>query len=179
MSEVLVQPDVPEERLYWIYSVDVAWKTKHSHSEYCKPDERDLCNDSTHANIAFRTEPSVLECCDRLHCLLASRSERHPMLQPSFHMQLRFRAEWWLTWFAHSTFDVGQTDEEAVESFQNYVWWAEEFDNDPLGPPGKPSICLMGAEDQWRWRAGPDDSNEAPPCRCPGCRKNGVLMICH
>lgn len=36
---------------------------------------------------------------------------------------------------------------------------------------------LMGASDRWRWSGQSKDSR--PPCRCDGCKKNGVVTICH
>ena len=85
--------------------------------------------------------------------------------------------DWCLTWFSHYTFDVGQSDEEVLASFAAYVrriqsynakhvkwyesenggWWSEP-------------ICLMGAEEQRRWKS---------PCRCEHCQKRGVVSINH
>jgi hypothetical protein len=79
---------------------------------------------------------------------------------------------WCSTWFEHFTFDVGQSDTEALASFENYV--CRNADN--LGK-------LMGAEDRWRWHgAEPDgkpDTHSTPPCRCQGCKKQGIIKIGH
>ena len=44
--------------------------------------------------------------------------------------------------------------------------------------------CLMGAEDNWRWRAAGPDGNESEdqipaPCRCKFCKEQGLLRIAH
>jgi hypothetical protein len=87
--------------------------------------------------------------------------------------------EWCLTWFAHYTFDTGQTDEEILKSFNRFV-------NKYMNEIKKTQSSLMGAEDRWRW-AGlkyPDGKNAAaiqvdPPCRCEFCKEAGVIRIQH
>jgi hypothetical protein len=92
----------------------------------------------------------------------------------SLHAELERRETWCLTWFSHYTFDVGQTDEEALDSFQSYV-------NRMLSIQDKDGIpTLMGAEDRWRWcGGGPDDERMPAPCRCKYCKEQGVLRIGH
>lgn len=97
----------------------------------------------------------------------------------SLHSEFERRESWCLTWFSHHTFDVGQSDEEARESFENYVRRSERlpgFEN--FESDGVKGFTLMGAEDRWRWRSGSDDY-EGIPCRCKFCKEQGVLRIAH
>lgn len=81
---------------------------------------------------------------------------------------------WCLQWFDHYTFDVGQTDEEAVLSFEKFIQRQER-----KARIGKLDIgSLMGAEDRWRWKSG-DDNYPSIPCRCEYCKKLGVFKIAH
>lgn len=85
---------------------------------------------------------------------------------------------WVLTWFQHETFDIGQTDNEALNSFEQYVRRHEHL---PYKHPE--NICLMGAEDRWRWHGAepngePNDHSPAP-CRCKFCKEQGKIRIGH
>lgn len=83
---------------------------------------------------------------------------------------------WCLTWFQHHTFDIGQSDEEVLSSFERFVERKER-----LILKNKDSYCLMGAEDRWRWRGKTDDGKKdtLPPCRCIHCKKRGIIRISH
>ena len=87
---------------------------------------------------------------------------------------------WVLTWFQHETFDIGQTDEEALQSFEDYV---SRIEDENRGKPEMEGIPLMGAEDRWRWRGADENGNymeDAPaPCRCKYFKEQGVLRIAH
>ena len=90
---------------------------------------------------------------------------------------------WCSTWFCHYRFDLGETDEQILVSFDRYVdrmqclnekLRYEQGTNQYDTPKG--GVCLMGAEDRWRWRG----ENDGPaPCRCDGCKKYGVIRINH
>ena len=87
--------------------------------------------------------------------------------------------EWCLTWFSHYTFDTGQTDQEALDSFNEFVY---RYTNGTK----QTQSTLMGAEDRWRWKgmSYPDGTNAAgvetdPPCRCQYCKEQGVIRIGH
>jgi hypothetical protein len=84
---------------------------------------------------------------------------------------------WCLLWFNHETFDVGQSDEEALASFERYV--SRHEDHQRGIQPGQ--ICLMGAEDRWRWRGADEDGagHTPAPCRCEGCKESGMIRINH
>lgn len=88
--------------------------------------------------------------------------------------------EWCLQWFGHYTFDVGQTDAEVMKSFSDYVDRIQEWNLRRALELGQchlhEVIPLMGAEESWRWKG---ENNGDPPCRCEGCKKNGVIRIVH
>lgn len=103
------------------------------------------------------------------------------------NLQIEFKPveyeSWMCTWFAHQTIDIGQTDEEILDSFEQYVRKYEHFENrsdwsEAFKEPGyKP---LMGAQDRWRWRGVSDDGEETPaPCRCTHCKNSGMVRINH
>lgn len=94
---------------------------------------------------------------------------------------------WCFSWFQHWTFDVGQTDEEALESFEEFVRSKEALNvknghmrHERVDDNKNPFYLLMGAEDRWRWSGGPDMKQRTdPPCRCKHCKKQGVIRINH
>jgi hypothetical protein len=92
----------------------------------------------------------------------------------SLHAEFERRESWCLTWFSHETFDIGQTDDEALVSFDNYV---DRISNLPGFNSGT-GLTLMGAEDRWRWKSGSENYMKIP-CRCDGCKKAGMLRIAH
>ncbi len=84
---------------------------------------------------------------------------------------------WCLSWFEHWTFDDGRTDEGYLDSFQRYVN-RHRYHQDTNDPDYV--VCLMGAEDRWRWHAGPEPKDRnPPPCRCEYCKKLGIIRIAH
>lgn len=93
---------------------------------------------------------------------------------------------WVCSWFAHWTFRCDEIPDAgaALASFQDYVWEIErEFPPElasveAVSKPGY--VCLMGAEDRWRWRGAEDDggSREAP-CDCKHCEEAGLWQINH
>lgn len=93
---------------------------------------------------------------------------------------------WVLRWFSHWTFDIGQSDQEAIDSFERFVQRTKKFNKENGkwvkattydGSYWDEPYCLMGAEDRWRWH-GRDEESPAP-CRCDDCKKAGRIMICH
>lgn len=90
---------------------------------------------------------------------------------------------WMLTWYQHQTFDTGQTDQEALDSFERFVSRYE--DQQDLDYPYPENYhCLMGAEDRWRWSGGDEEGKQPngqlpPPCRCKYCKEQGVIRISH
>ncbi len=87
------------------------------------------------------------------------------------------RSETWCqAWFSHWTWANGRTDQELLQSFQAYVMRIEELNWKSQREAGKDVLCLMGAEDRYRWR-GREDSKA--PCRCEHCEKLGIVRIDH
>lgn len=78
--------------------------------------------------------------------------------------------DWALAWFSHQTFRAGRTDEELLESFEQYVRRYEDMQDydGPEPPPGY--RCLMGAEDRRRWK---------PFCRCAACVRDDIALVAH
>lgn len=89
--------------------------------------------------------------------------------------------DWAGSWFAHTTLDVGQRDEDVLRSFERYVDWVLSLPRGEYPLDDRPAALavpnLMGAQDRWRWSGQPEDRN--PPCRCAGCKARGVLTITH
>lgn len=95
---------------------------------------------------------------------------------------------WCLKWFSHYTFDEGQDDTYFQNSFREYVARHEDINNElehkygeyeSIGKEGY--VCLMGAEDSWRWSSFDDNGNHSNsyPCRCKHCKKAGIVSINH
>ena len=114
--------------------------------------------------------------------------DAHPS-DERFAVKLTHHESWCCSWFEHWTFDVGQSDKDALASFDSYVdrhafyqeWPHDERTDADLAARGVPHrVCLMGAEDRWRWCGGPGpDDRTTPPCRCEHCKAQGVLRIGH
>lgn len=79
------------------------------------------------------------------------------------------RRTWALTWFGHMTFRCPEIPDAgaALASFEKYVRSAEH----------DPEICLMGAEDRWRWRG--ENPGDPAPCECRSCVDLGIWRIDH
>lgn len=108
--------------------------------------------------------------------------ERNPS-EPEIEVTYDGEESWQISWFEHWTFDVGQTDREALDSFQRFVFrYADMQDYHPAERP-EGYRCLMGAEDRWRWSGAGSDGEPGtrsdPPCRCEHCREQGVIRIGH
>ena len=97
---------------------------------------------------------------------------------------------WCPSWFSHWMFDEGQTDREVLESFSRYVDRVQRKnvsnghgETDAALGNDAPFVCLMGAEDRWRWCGSTTGEVGAertdPPCRCAGCKERGVVRVVH
>jgi hypothetical protein len=156
---------IPEDKL------DDEWFVKRSHPEHKK---------------YYPGEEFVLL---ELKETWAKRKKPFDCFDVKFEVKKIDEEEWCLTWFAHYTFDVGQSNEETLKSFEEflirkgiyisygydpYSSHINDFDN---------CYVAMGAEDRWRWkgRKTPDQDSELtdPPCRCEGCKSRGVITIQH
>lgn len=86
-------------------------------------------------------------------------------------------ATWCCQWFNHYTFNTSLTDEDILQSFEKYVRRhasnqvrTGEGIDEHRDRVGDDYVCLMGAEDRWRWKG---------PCRCEHCQKRSIVMIDH
>ena len=95
---------------------------------------------------------------------------------------------WCLDWFSHYTFDIGQSDEDALNSFEDFILRKTILNNDNGHCHNEynfssklPYYCLMGAEDRYRWHGKNEDesSETSAPCRCKFCKEQGIIRIDH
>ncbi len=83
---------------------------------------------------------------------------------------------WCCQWFNHYTFNTHLTDEELLQSFSEYVnrhkggLRRHEDAGHYRIRTGNDYVCLMGAQDHWRWKG---------ICRCEHCQARGIVMIDH
>lgn len=103
----------------------------------------------------------------------------------SFTYELYFET-WNLTHFSHETFDVGQSDENVLASFEKYVRRHESYQEfisfkRKSSDTSNVTICLMGAEDRYRWRGADNEKGETTeaPCRCQNCKDAKLIRINH
>ncbi len=174
---------------YPIYSFEIYWHQKDIHQRRGKMD-KNLPEGRIWNSISFRKmykeEPSYQE----INLMLINwwdelkkkkRYGKNRISQPStpvMKWRLLEYETWCLEWFTHYTFDVGQSDEEALASFEHYVnRKIEQAEREGKEPN------LMGAEDRWRWHGqepdGKPENNSPPPCRCKYCKEQGVIRIGH
>jgi hypothetical protein len=178
-----------EEQKYPIYSFSAKWSQDGKQSE--RFPDKDLpegrISNGTRFTKMFKekqTEEQLqnylkewVEACLGRKMKKASQGLKNPEL---IHSKVEYveDATWNLTWFAHETFDTGQTDEEVLKSFNKFVDEKQRA-NIKKGEEEDPS--LMGAEDRWRWRGRNDDDTEdtEAPCRCKHCKEQGFIRIIH
>jgi len=112
--------------------------------------------------------------------LMKKRGERNRS-EPEFTVKFIREETWCQGWFSHWTWDTGQSDNEVLNSFEDFVLRMEVLNRreghyDPNMGLWMDKYVLMGAEDRWRWK-GRDGSD--PPCRCAGCKEQGIIKIDH
>jgi hypothetical protein len=83
---------------------------------------------------------------------------------------------WTLRWFAHHIDKTFDTDQDAIKSFREYINKNFRTHQDSTGYTYKVTkkgtdeeVCLMGAEDEWRWKV----------CHCDECKKAKHTIILH
>jgi hypothetical protein len=167
-----------EYPVYPIYKIRYQW-----------PQEGEHCPDGTNGTSAtvMLREPSSTEIA-RVAMEQASRlAEEHNVAYDEVGVEVEFERweEWCCHWFNHHTWDRGLSDADVLASFERYVWRIERLNqqNPRFTEDGFQfdEVCLMGAEDRWRWRAADDDNGDQvdPPCRCKHCKEQGVVRINH
>jgi len=162
---------------YPIYDVKFKW-----------PQEGEGCPDGTNGTsmILMLREKNISEVVQKSFNIVEELSEQHNVHPSEIDVKITFKRmeEWCLHWFNHWTFDCGLSDAEILKSFRDYVWRMgrlnRELQKYLIQEDGSrfyyDEICLMGAEDEWRWK-GADDT--PAPCRCKHCKEQGVVRINH
>lgn len=174
---------------YPTYSVSVRWENDGEHNpEYPNwhkglPAGRTW--NSTLLHRMYREDPGVHEVL-RIHkeewwpgYVQAKLADKNPG-PPMFTVEHTGCESWVLEWFSHYTFDVGQSDGEALASFERYVRRYEDMQDVWPGEYPEGYRCLMGAEDRWRWHGGSEPDVRTPaPCHCEFCQRDGVIRVNH
>lgn len=181
---------------YPIYRIDVKWsmdddKPEETHENWRKNLSLGRQWNSTGFNKMYRVDPGLEKIRDQ--CLewwgKYIKKGENPS-EPEFNIEPQEEETWCMGWFDHWTFDISQSDEEALISFEQFLK-RKGIENlnygcDPYYEHRQDGYPTMGAEDRWRWGGIKDpngedtsDNKTDPPCRCSGCKKNGVIRIVH
>jgi len=199
----------PGERVLWVYDLKCRWSIPDpqgpeactlcgSRSMMQRPEPCYLHRDpppgrmwdssiSTRYLTREATPEDIAQWSDAETFMKSLRTPRPDWADFSATVTLKLRETWALTWFEHAQPDWGEPDHEVLASFSRYVDRIERYNRAHLVRGEMEGymdpICLMGAEDRWRWHgASPDGKPETrsePPCRCEGCRKHNVVRISH
>ncbi len=183
---------IKNNQAYPIYSFYIKWVEDGIHrSDYGgnhKGLRKGRIRNSIYTNNMFKEEQSVKELTNHGMKIFkrTMKGGQNPS-RPKIKVKLERCETWCLHWFMHWTFDTGQTDKEALDSFEEFVQRMEEFnrkngyyDNQNIPSNKNPYYCLMGAEDRWRWFGNDDHNNRTnPPCRCKHCKEHGKIRINH
>ena len=179
----------PGEKAYPVYSVSVRW------SEAYAPDaERRMFRPGlpplSEGRFWNSTGWDMMEREDRDPAEIAAEIIREwwpqyaakKLREPAdltLEVKLLHRDVWCDGWFSHWTFDTGLSDEDVLASFERYVeriLYSGRSENEIGGR-------LMGAEDRWRWHGctdgNPQGERTPAPCRCPCCKKDGLVRVDH
>ena len=183
--------EIEGEQAYPIYSFAAKWIEDGDHDpKYIwmhegLPEGR-IWNTTVEQYCMFRQEmtPSELHHeADQLWTkYIEARAEKHPSDWIVTVLFVRYET-WCGSWFQHWTFDVGQSDKEALASFGRFVCRMTPLCNRHRELPKDQQYCLMGAEDRRRWCGSGEDGDPNtrtnPPCRCRYCKEQGVIRIGH
>jgi len=195
---------IDEEKAYPIYKIVVKWvedgecykcKGKDKECSVCKDFPEGTRSNGTSMDKMYKEETTIEEVEKEMAKWWEYYKEKNKekMKNPTdIDIKIEFMGyeTWVIEWFAHKTFDVGQTDDEILTSFEKFVT-RKEYVNEteskwvdfetPIegGATGymREKYCLMGAEDRWRWKA--DEDGSPPPCRCKHCKEQGIVRIGH
>jgi len=169
---------IPEDKL------NDEWYIGRSHPEH----EEYFLNYHMYYNQMYREDPGEEFVLQELKEVWANRQKPIDCFDVKFEVKKIDEEEWCLTWFAHYTFDIGQSDEEVLRSFEDFLLRKKihiSYGYDPYSSilNDDSGYCAMGAEDRWRWkgRKTADCNSELvdPPCRCNGCKERGIITIQH
>ncbi len=171
--------------LFPIYHIATRWL------QHCEPDKEyvkwqtndapsDMFFNSTSFYKAFKKEPNDSELDKIARKSWENLKKKYKAESPVIIIHFIENETWWITWFQHETFDIGQSNEEVLASFRRYIH-RKKVEN--CKKYNDSSYGLMGAEDEWRWHgAEPDgkpEDNSKPPCRCKHCKEQGLIRIAH
>lgn len=181
--------DEDQSPRYKIWSIRASWTNINKEGERVKNGTgfKWMPKDQS-ASTQENTEAHAREWWDKYIERMKQEKPEHVKEIEDIQLAASFSHEesWCDGWFKHWTWDIGQSDEEALESFQQYVWRIEVLNERWRWENGKSEdeskICLMGAEDRWRWVSDEEDEDgkrKPAPCRCDGCKKAGVIRIVH
>ena len=180
--------EIDGEQAYPIWRISARWSHEGEHRPDCPKWHENLPEgrvwDATSFYKMFREEVtvSVVEATAREWWLYPNEKKGDKPADPVIILSFLRHETWCLSWFQHWTFDVGQSDEEALSSFSRFVDRMEELNRRETTHENgieHPAYCLMGAEERWRWRGDPRKPDSPPPCRCEFCKEQGVLRIGH
>lgn len=184
---------LPGEQLYWQYRVGIKWSEPERFGDYHPPGWTEglpsgrFWNGAGLQDKMFREEVSLEQIAAdaKVWFLDYIYNEKPCVNWGNLEITPRFvRKETWCEgWFSHWTFDTFESDEQVLASFDAYVW-RTILANERARNLGESERVLMGAEDRWRWygwdgNGGPSSNRTPPPCRCEGCKKNGLVRINH
>ena len=164
-----------EEIKYPIYSFHARWN------------QDDYERNGTNTTLMFRTKLTALQEAEELekwwkNVLDGQRIDKTKPTVRELHphlLELRIAYErddtWCLRWFAHMTFNVFENESDAFKSFSKFVQEKLPLHHNCDVPYEErtrlnlKTYCLMGAEDQWRWKL----------CGRDECKKEGITAIKH
>jgi hypothetical protein len=181
---------------YPIYYVTASWIQDEAVEKYASDGRHEWLppgrvRNGTGRYVMFRTDIDIHAYAEELKTTwwpgyLAKYNERLEFRYPiknatdlQITVELSMRETWCGGWFSHWTFDTFADDQEVLCSFASFV---DRMSGDYKDLCGKP-YHLMGAEDRWSWHGrthgAPDDEDTPPPCRCEGCKAQGIVRIDH
>jgi len=181
-----------EDKKYPIYNFSAKWSEIKKDRTYSEKETKDLPDNQFWNSTSFKKMFKEEQTQEQLDIFIKNWWKKYAEFKKLDYVSniiltsTFYEFESWVcTWFEHETFDVGQTDQEALDSFEQFVRRYEnmQFKIPFPDPLPKNYHCLMGAEDRWRWHGakedGSPDPESSPPCRCKFCKKQGVIRIGH
>ena len=153
-----------EEKSYSIYYFWVHW------------DQDDFKNNSTSDYIMFKEEPTEDQLTEHLEIYKKQIEDRKGVVKwlDAGYKYVEHET-WCLKWFYHSTYNLFESDKDAIRSFDRFVQRKKKLNIQNEHYDGhnsdsdKPYHCLMGAEDWWRWEV----------CHCEKCKNSDWTVISH
>lgn len=190
----------PAERVLWVYSVHYQWSEPDEgpcRYEDCVPGAPTCYQhkDNPPAGRKWATghsyrwfKEATADVARDEAAYFAALGDRAPKDHADFSatVTLEVRETWALTWFQHEQPDWGDSDVDVLASFRRYVDRIERLNRHhryEVSGVECDAICLMGAEDDWRWHGAEPDGKQSdrsdPPCRCRFCKQFNVVRIGH